>query len=892
MDKGGKVIDILLVEDNPGDARLIREYLSEVKTGSYHIQAAETLDGALSALSNRDFDVVLVDLALPDSQGLDTLDRVLAQAPGNPIIVLTGLDDEETALEAVRHGAADYLFKGRIDPGLLSRAIGYAIERQRAQEELRAQEEQYRLVVDNANEAIVIAQDGFIRLYNPKAVEMSGYPEEEYVKVPFLKMIHPDDRETVKDRHEKRVRGEEAPSVYTFRILRKDGATTWAEINAVLIEWRGRPATLNFLSDITARMEAEAALRESEQRFRTIFETAQDSIFLKDREHRYTLVNPGMARLMGRPASEIVGKSDYDLFPDETARHIWEVDSRVFLGEVVEEEDVRPIQGVPRTFHFIKVPTRDHTGEIAGLCGIARDITFRKMAEERIKYQADLVKNVSDAIISTDLDFNIVTWNKAAETMYGYHRAEVVGKDVGELTNTEYQSDSPEDVLNRFFEDGKWEGEVIQKRKDGTTVNVLASVTLLRDGTGNPVGAVTINRDITERKRTEEERKKLESVIRHSQKMEAIGTLAGGIAHDFNNILAAIMGYGEMALMDAPQNSQIRADLEQIMSSSRRARDLVAQILSFSRRTERERIPVPVRAIVNECLKMLRATIPTTIDIRPRVGAETGAVLSDPTQIQQVVMNLCTNAAYAMRDTGGTLEVELSQADVDQNPAASIPGLKPGPHVKLVVSDTGTGIEPDVVEKIFEPFFTTKETGQGTGMGLAVVYGIVKGHGGVITVDSEPDFGSSFTVYLPTVKEKAAGDEIVTQKTPTGAESILFVDDEQTLARLGKRTLESLGYVVTAHTSSLEALDEFRSGPDRFDLVITDQTMPHLTGLRLAEEIIGIRPGIPVILITGYSDQATPERVERAGIKALVEKPMVRSQIARTIRDVLNPHYS
>ena len=372
-----------------------------------------------------------------------------------------------------------------------------------------------------------------------------------------------------------------------------------------------------------------------------------------------------------------------------------------------------------------------------------------------------------------------------------------------------------------------------------------------------------------------------------AQKMEAIGILAGGIAHDFNNILAPIMGYTEIALSDLPAESETREDLKQVLKAAERARDLVAQILAFSRQTIGERKPIELVPIVKEALKLLRAAVPTTIEIRQDIAPDTWVVNADPTQIHQILMNLCTNAAHAM-PKGGVLEVSLANVELDEKLCAEFEDLTPGSYVRLTVRDTGCGMDKKTLEHIFDPFFTTKAPGEGTGMGLSVVHGIVKSYGGDISVHSEPGVGTTVYIYLPVVKAMAEVRPETAEPVRGGTESILFVDDEVMVVEMGRETLKRLGYRVTTRTSSIEALELFRVKPGEFDLVITDQTMPNMTGDNLAVELLRIRPDIPIILCTGFSHAITPEKASALGIREFVMKPIVGAQLGRVVRRVLD----
>lgn len=396
--------------------------------------------------------------------------------------------------------------------------------------------------------------------------------------------------------------------------------------------------------------------------------------------------------------------------------------------------------------------------------------------------------------------------------------------------------------------------------------------------------------DITDRKKIEEEKVKLQSQLQQSQKMEAIGTLAGGIAHDFNNILSAIIGYAELSKMTLYQNSEMTNYMEEILKAGNRAKDLVKQILTFSRQTDQERKPVSLKLIVKEVLKLIRASLPSTIEIRHQIKSES-LVMGDPTQIHQILMNLCTNAGHAMLENGGLLEVELDDMELDAKLAHRYQNLIPGKYIKLTVSDTGCGIPLEIQERIFEPFYTTKAQNEGTGMGLAVVHGIVKSSGGTVQVFSERGEGASFKVFLPAVEQTLAPEEIP-ETLPEGKEHILFVDDEPALIDIGKGMLNNLGYNVTARTNPIEALELFRARPERFDLLITDMTMPNMTGEKLAREIISLRPDLPAILCTGFSAGMTEEKATRMGINGYLMKPIILFEMAKLVRKLLDENKS
>lgn len=400
------------------------------------------------------------------------------------------------------------------------------------------------------------------------------------------------------------------------------------------------------------------------------------------------------------------------------------------------------------------------------------------------------------------------------------------------------------------------------------------------------------NQNIILEKKVEERTKALahsERQLQQAMKIQAIGTLAGGIAHDFNNILSPIVGYTELTMDDIPEDSQARNYLERILKATNRAKELVQQILMFSRQNCQERKPLKVQNLIKEALKLLRATIPATVEINCDVGQDCGPIMGDPTQIHQVIMNLCTNAYHAMQETGGSLDVSLKEIDISYEQTMERLGMKLGKHLQLTVKDAGHGMEPEVLERIFEPYYTTKKKGKGTGLGLSVIDGIVKNHGGDITVSSQPGKGTVFNIYLPVIDHIDVETESAeTTIAANGSERILLIDDEEQIIDFEQQILERLGYKVISKTDSEEALEEFAAQPDQFDLVITDMTMPKMTGDQLARKMMDIKPEIPVILCTGFNEAITEEKALAMGIDKFVMKPIVKDKLANTIRAVLD----
>ncbi len=509
----------------------------------------------------------------------------------------------------------------------------------------------------------------------------------------------------------------------------------------------------------------------------------------------------------------------------------------------------------------------------------------QELRESKEKY-SNLFLYSNDAIIIHDVEGKILDVNRKMAELFGYSIPEVVSLKIEDLHPREAIKKS-ELEFETIRKKGFASFEIDFLKKDGQVFSAEVSASVF-EIMGNKVVQWLV-RDITERRNAEQEKKKLERQLVQSQKMEAIGTLAGGIAHDFNNILAGIIGYTELLkLTAAKEQGKTLESLDEIMKAGLRAKDMVNQILTFSRQTEQELKPVMAGIIVKEALKLLRATLPKSIDFKENIMVDS-MVIGDPAQIHQIVMNLCTNAYHAMREEGGSLEVELKNVTLDENAAKSHHmDLVPGPYLNLTVSDTGHGMPSYVKERIFEPFFTTKKQGEGTGMGLAVVHGIVRSYEGAIYAESEPGKGSSFEVFLPVVENKSESDKVIENPVPMGTENILFVDDEPALVKMIQQMLTRFGYQVVTSTDSLEALDLFQSQPEKFDLVITDIAMPHMTGDKLSEKIRAIREDIPIILCSGSDSRVPKEKAKRIGINSYLVKPVILEDLINNVRHALD----
>jgi len=683
---------------------------------------------------------------------------------------------------------------------------------------------------------------------------------------------------------------------------RKDGGTFPVETSFRYVRNPGGDTLVAVSRDLTGRKET-ADKPTDNLHFRDILlDTIPSPIFYKDTEGVYLGCNAAFARqILGMPREEILGKSLFDLpdaIPPDLAR-IYHAQDLCLLRErkvQVYEEKVRCADGLRRDFLFTKGTFETAEGEVAGIIGVMLDISDRKVAEEELRKRERrynlILDAIPDLVLELELDGTVIyanPWASQALSIPG----ERLGKiDIAELLDGPNQ----ERVRGEMAKVAGARAVSVNVPYTlhstlGKEIPVEAHAIPLEQG-DRPPTILVMARDVSQRVQGEQERRDLEALLRHSQKMEAVGTLAGGIAHDFNNILAAMNGYTELAMLETQTGSRLRANLEQVLVSGKRARDLVAQILAFSRQGCREKTVVDLGHVVREALHFLRATVPSTVEIRENLRADRATVLADPTQIRQVLMNLGINAAQAMENGCGVIRVDLERVESPGSGGGSwLQDLKPGPYLKLSVSDTGKGIDPSEMNRIFDPFFSTRGPGRGAGMGLSVAHGIVQDHDGVIACTSGPGPGTTFHVFLPWVppEEPARADPSPVPRFSGGKGKgrILYVDDEQALVDFARQALERCGHQVFCTTSSADALAVFRSRPGDFDLVITDLTMPAMTGTDLSREILRIRPGIPILLCTGFSEEVTAEKAAQAGVRETLQKPILLDQLNRAVAEAL-----
>ncbi|MEH2464188.1 hybrid sensor histidine kinase/response regulator [Nostoc sp.] len=757
----GKNIKVLLVEDNPGDVFLLQEFLKEVTTVVVDLIRVVRLSEALNYLAKEIFDVILLDLSLPDGQGLETFVITHNHAKATPIIVLTGIDDETLAIRAMQEGAQDYLLKGQVTGDLLVRSMRYAIERQRA---------------DNA-------------------------------------------------------------------------------------------------------------LRQSEERFRVALKNSPIFVYNQDMELRYTWVyNPSD----GLTVEEMLGKQDLDIIPVEDAQHLITIKRGVLTTGIGTREEVSiTIKDTTRYYDLTVEPLRNESQEVVGVTCASIDISERqaalrerKLAEEKIREQAALLDVTTDAICVRDLNNQILFWNKGAETVFGWQATEACGKNASKLLFDE-PSPEIEAALLQVLSKGKWQGELTKLTKVGKEILVASRWSLVCDEQGKPKSILTVDTDITEKKL-------LEAQLFRAQRLESIGTLASGIAHDLNNILTPILAGAQLLPLKFPNiDERTRHLLEILEINAKRGADLVKQVLSFARGVEGKHITLQLRHLIVEVAKILKETFPKFIEVSTDVPQDLWMVFGDSTQLHQVLMNLCVNARDAI-PSSGSLSISAENLLIDENYARMNLEAKQGPYTVITVLDTGVGIHREILDRIFEPFFTTKDVGQGTGLGLSTVLGIIKSHRGFVNVYSEPGNGTSFKVYLPAVEgmETITPEELPPQRGH--GELILVVDDEVAIQEITRTSLEAHNYKTLIASDGMEAIALYAQYRDKISAVLMDIMLPSLDGLTAIRTLRKINPQVRIIASSGLTSDNKLSAVAAIGVNTFLSKPYTVNELLLSLQKVLS----
>ncbi len=778
--------------------------------------------------------------------------------------------------------------------------------------ELQKSKKQYLNLVESTPDLITrVDTTGHILFVNHAALKIYGIPLEECVGRLAFDFIHPDDQLATRDAFQEWLKSGGDTCTCENRQVSIDGSVHFM-MWVIRAEYDENGEVKGFSStarDITDRKRAEETLRESEMKFRALFEQAGGYSMILDPNTsdgipRIVEANDAACAAHGYMREEFIGRPVADINDEEGKRLVKQHTVEIMTGKpfCIEKRHVRKDGS---SFHVEMNAKRiDIGGGRTLILTTEYDITGRKKAEtdllESKQELQNLIQTIQAGIIVYGAEKDTVKmFNQTAIKILRLTEEQLLGKvavepgwelisEYGEiLSEDEYPVNIVRKTRKALLD--CIVGVIDSSREEPTWVIMKACPQFTSKGDLTEI--ISSFMDITELKNTQSQLRKKDKQLIQAQKMESIGNLAGGIAHDFNNILSAIIGFTQLALESAPKGSMLRDDLDQVYQAGIRAKELVQQILAFARRSDENTKPIRVSEIVTEVIKLLRPSTPTTIAIKPIINSQ-AKIMGNASQLHQIVMNVCTNAVYSLQKTGGVLEIYLRDTSLAYDSEQNTSKLPPGKYVELAVTDDGPGIASVNMEKIFEPYFSTKEIGEGTGLGLAVVKGIIESYGGDIKVTSEPGVKTSFTVRLPALNEKILEGVDTVDPVALGTERILIVDDELPIARMGSRILENLGYKVTIRTSSFEALELFKEKPDAFDLVITDMTMPAMTGDVLSAEIRKIRQNIPIIICTGYSNKLNKEGAERIGINAFICKPFTRSYLAKTLREVLDTHRS
>lgn len=1022
-------LHILLVEDNPGDAHLIVELVAESFKLSCVINQVARVSEAIDFLAKQTVDIVLLDLNLPDAQGMATMNLMEFAAQSTPVIVLTGHDDPVLSLEVIKAGAQDYLIKGKITVESLERSIRHTLERHRAHYRVRESEQfliatldalsSHIAILDPTGEIVTVnrawrefakANDSdptalaegmnYLTVCDASAASGDGlaaaigdgiravikgsmrslhieYPchspeQQRWFELRVTPFPGSEDRRVVVAHENITARKlAEQTLTKTENILEKVFATIPVGVwlldaygtlirgnNEAVRIWGADPlvtsenykifkawrlpdgnevlpadwavhrtlktgevvldelleieafngvrrkiihSTVPLLSqgdviegalvvnlDITKRRRAEDALTASEQRLRLVFDASPNCMIIKDSCGRHQLVNQKTAELFCTTPAEMIGKTDqemsivsFEINPIGGPEH-QELDELHDLERLAGREEYLVINGRHKWFRVHRTPIA--FGNIEGCTLInAIDITAARKLREKLRGAEVMTRSILDSLTSRVvlLDKKLrITWaNHTACTHSGKTRAQMTGKYCYNAFLNDQTAPCKDCPALRSLASGQPSEQLI-KSNQGRSLRISALP--LRNAQQEITGVIEVADDITERLA-------LGNQLRQAQKMESLGTLAGGIAHDFNNILSGILGFSELALMKADNHPEIKEYLKEIYYAGARATELVRQILTFSRKSATEPKPLQISLVVREAIRLLRSTLPTTVELRSTVSNTLPLVLADPTQIHQIIMNLCTNASHAMEPDGGVLTVTLGQIAITPERGITFLSLPAGEYVQLQVSDTGNGISEEHRPFIFDPYFTTKDLGEGTGLGLAVVHGIVKEYQGDIHVDSVEGKGSTFTILLPATEEETSkGEEALVPRHDTQVEgNVLLVDDEPAVLRTTRGMLTSVGYAVTIVSDPYEALDIFSQEPYAFDLVLSDVTMPKMTGDKLGQKMLAIRPDLPIILMTGFNQRFNTESIQTLGFCALIDKPFQKKTILELVKKIM-----
>jgi len=884
-----KTLHCLIVDDSEDDALLL---VAELQRGGYDVpfERVETAEAMRAALDRQPWDVILSDYQMPRFSGLAALELLQASGQDLPFIIVSGTIGEEVAVAMMKAGAHDYIIKGkqaRLMPAVereLRDAAGRR-EHKRAEEALKLEQALITNLLKASLDNIYFKnrQSRFIRINNAMA-QLFGLrsPGEAVGKSDFDFFSEEHARQAYEDEQQVLRTGQPLINIEEQETW-PDGRITWVSTTKVPL----RDAIGNFTGlvgisrDITERKNAEKSLRLAEQKYRSIFDNAVDGIFQSTPEGRLLVANAALAHILGYASPEELMGNRTDIARQGYVNPARRDEFKRLMEErgALDGFEYEALHKDGRTIWVSEnVRTvRDSGGRVVCYEGTLQDVTGRKQAEERLREQVALLDTTSDAIYLTALDGTIRSWNKGAELIYGWSAAEALERKATEMLSL--PGDDAADPLATFLQNKDWSGERRRKTKTGREVVVFARLALMKDAAGQPVSAFVIDTDITEKQQ-------LEARFLQAQRLENLGALASGLAHDLNNVLSPIIMASEMLRQKAQTDSE-RNMLATMEACAKRGAHIIRQVLTFARGIEGKRIALQPRHLLSEMAEIVRGTFPKNIDLETDVANDLWPVLGDATQLHQVLMNLCVNARDAMSE-GGRLDLNARNIDLDETFSLMTPGAKSGPYVLLTVSDTGTGIPPEHLDKIFDPFYSTKAPGKGTGLGLPTVLGIVKSHGGFIQFKSEVGKGTCFEIYLPATPDAQPLAGPGRAPPPRGqGELILIVDDEIAIRKVTTRILEASGYRVVSAADGTEALAVFMQNRTAVAAVVTDMLMPGMDGPDFVRVLRRIDPESRVIGISGMGEAMSSDANESLAMSALLTKPFTGTSLLSVLHAVL-----
>jgi PAS domain S-box-containing protein len=879
----GSDLRVLIVEDSEDDMLLM---LRELRRGGYTLdyERVDTPAAMEAALERQSWDIAIADYTLPAFSAPDALKLLQSRKLDLPFIIVSGTIGEEIAVAAMKSGAHDYLIKGsltRLVPAV-ERELREARERQKrqdAEKALRESEERYRLLFEsNPNPMWVVDLETLAFLaVNQAAIAHYGYSREEFLRMTIADICLPNDLSASPPTRSILTAEQNPLAVWKHR--KKDGTAIDVEVVTHSLFFAGRPASLVMVDDITDRLQAEEELHI----LSTALESAVEGISRLDTQGHYIAVNTAYAALVGYQPEEMIGLAWQEtVHPEDRTKMVAAYQQMLLNGKV--EVEARGIRKDGSTFYkqLVMVTAYDKQQQFAGHYCFAKDITERKQAEQIIREQAALLDVATDAICVRDLEHHLLFWNKGAQHLYGWSATEALGKNAIELLYPPGETLPQFEIIRMtLLQEGQWQGELDQITKDGKSIVVASRWTLVCNEAGNPRFILTVDTDITEKKQ-------LEAQFLRVQRLESLGTLASGIAHDFNNILTPILTAVQLLQIKHPRlDKRSHKMLKLAEESAKRGAALIKQILAFARGVEGKRVPMQVRHLLSEVLQVVRQTFPKNVEISSDVPrSDLWTVSADATQLHQVLMNLCVNARDAMAD-GGTLTVSAENQLVDAAYTRMNLDAEAGSYVAIEVSDTGTGISPEFLERIFDPFFTTKEVGKGTGLGLSTVLGIVKNHGGFIKVYSEVGKGTQFKVYLPAIEDAVvplAEEQALLQGNQ---ELILIVEDEPLIQQVTSSALDAHNYRILLANNGVEAIDLYTEYQQDISVVLMDIMMPSMDGLTAIGILQKINPQVKVITTSGLASNRLFSEDSGIGIKAFLSKPYTVQELLQTLQSVL-----